>query len=66
MRFAELDAFVDGVLNGGPLEQKLQAMMVGWLVGWVVVGGWVVGWSCSGSWLLHDDSWVLNEQHYRS
>ena len=25
MRFAELDSFVDGVLNGGPLEQKLQA-----------------------------------------
>ena len=25
MRFAELDAFVDGVLSGGPLEQKLQA-----------------------------------------
>ena len=25
MRFEELDAFVDGVLNGGPLEQKMQA-----------------------------------------
>ena len=25
MRFHELDAFVDGVLTGGPLEQKLQA-----------------------------------------
>ena len=25
MRFAELDSFVDGVLNGGPLEQKMQA-----------------------------------------
>ena len=28
MRFAELDAFVDGVLSGGPLEQKLQVRMV--------------------------------------
>ena len=25
LRFHELDAFVDGVINGGPLEQKLQA-----------------------------------------
>ena len=25
LRFHELDAFVDGVTNGGPLEQKLQA-----------------------------------------
>lgn len=29
MRFAELDAFVDGVLSGGPLEQKLQVGVVG-------------------------------------